>query len=72
LADLSGQFGVKNSAAEEKFGPLVIFISLSICAIERKQSSSLSVGKLKYFLDSPIFIDNKRRKAKLSEIWLPC
>jgi hypothetical protein len=36
---LSGRFGVKNSAAEEKFGSLIIFNFFEgMCALERKQS----------------------------------
>ncbi len=48
----------------EKFGPLEIFTYFEyICAIETKQSKSLYVGRVLYFLDLHRIGKNKGRKA---------
>jgi hypothetical protein len=41
LADLSGQFGVKNSATKEKFGPLEIFTFLTAFVLFEEKNLSL-------------------------------
>jgi hypothetical protein len=75
LADLSGQFGVKNSATKEKFGPLVIFTFLTAFVLfERKKILVFVYGKRKRFPGLTYFYRycNKRKNAKLSKVWPPC